>query len=188
MCVHVRVGNLRTLEPSTCPQSNRHRLSSAQLKSPLSCPAVAGSLPCLCSLSLPLELQTEIRSAVSFTIPSAAVGEVRIVTTGSLWPPTHSLDTCYSSLTTLSLPEKDMGDREPVVVISSHCPTTTEFIWRAGGKLLVFPLTKEQGTHQSRQLWGRHTRNSEGSKRMLARAAQSSLAIRMTSSSARLPA
>lgn len=52
----------------------------------------------------------------------------------------------------------------------------------------MFPLTREQGACWSRQLWVGHTSGSDGIKKMLAQAAQSSLAISsMTGGPARLP-
>lgn len=68
--------------------------------------------------------------------------------------------------------------------------TTTEFIWRASGKpsYLYFSWLRSRVCIRAGSFGKDITRSSEGRERMLAWAAQSSLALsRMTSSPARLP-
>lgn len=192
VCTHVRVGNLRTLGPSTCPPSNRHLLSSAQLKSPLSCPYVAGSLPCLLlSVCAPGVAGWSQKCCFIHTLGNSGgnkdCSRFFFFFLSDPHPTAWALAT-PPSRQPLPLPEKDLGDRGPVVGIGS-LPNNTEFIWRASGKpgSLYFPWLRNRVPIRAGS-FGRDTRSSAGRRRMLAAAAQSSLAhSRMASSPVRWP-
>lgn len=144
-CTRVRVGDSGTR--TTCPRSNRQSSVISSAERPF-IPALLWLACCpafrpVCAPGTAGFGQT----AVLFTIPSATVGEVRMVTTVSFsQPSSNSLDTChFSSLTALPLLEKDVGDRGAVVGIGSLCQPPQSVFGRLAGNAATC-ISLDEGT------------------------------------------